>query len=108
MPLIKIEITRELIAQGGKSCCWSCPIALGLFFETGFSWAVEPSVLNVEDVSRRYSRFVATYIRVESRSPYYEIPLPTECGRFIERFDDGRIVHPFAFDFELPDELATP
>lgn len=79
---MKITVTQEDIEKG-KRGCRNCPIALATNRTTLLDAAVYPHCIISVDMGTVWV-------------------LPKKAQQFIQRFDDGKPVHPFTFDIELP------
>jgi hypothetical protein len=76
---VKIKVTQEDIAMGSKNDCFYCPIALAL----------------------KRHEFVRVHVGTDvfyaDNHPY---PLNKKAVKFIERFDSGKPVKPFSFEWK--------
>lgn len=87
---ITINVTQDDIRDGEPQANNICPIALALR-------RLMPDVIPA----------VYEYSAVVGAVPHrQEIPLPPAAIDFIGDFDAGNTVAPFAFDLDVPDELA--
>lgn len=99
MPIVKVQVTAEDIADGRRGCVHKCPVA------------------------RAVTRVLTRYAYVKVDGPTYpnewtariflhgcirhELSLPDVVAQFAISFDDEDAFRPepFAFDLEVPDEL---
>jgi hypothetical protein len=82
----RINVTDEDISNGVPGQSWFCPIALAIRRELGL-----------------VAGEVAAYGSCCRVLKDDTIQLPSEAGDFINCFDEGLPVGPFAFDLVLPD-----
>jgi hypothetical protein len=89
---VRVTIDQVMIDHGRKGDCSSCPVALGLLQAVGGRFGtvdVYPglAVLRPAGGDRRDARVVT---------------LPRTVSKFVEDFDAGRGVAPFAFKVTVP------
>lgn len=82
----KIQVTEEDIMKGRPRAYCECPIALAL--------------IRVFGQSRVCGVTGQTIDIAECGWADDEIPLPSECAKFVNRFDTGELVGPFEFELE--------
>ena len=80
---IKVKVTKKDIANGKRSKCTKCPIALAIRRVQGCS-----------------TYMVSSY-SIYNRSYEYLCNLPKKAANFVSQFDDGNKVKPFSFTVEL-------
>lgn len=81
---LHVEVTAEDIAAGVKEDGQSCPIALAMQRCSG--------VLHVD---------VGEQLRITTDALEYQVFAPLEAATFMDQFDSGETVAPFAFDVEV-------
>jgi hypothetical protein len=83
--MIRIKVTQEHINKGRRRACRQCPVALAIVEQTEFPnpWVGDTHVDLV----------------TSPESPSYK--LPAEVQRFIDNFDNGKPVKPFAFNLKI-------
>ena len=85
---MKITVTKEDIRKGKIGRQKSCPIALAIL-RSGlkFGWyGVDVDMVYLKGLD--------------------EIELPSKATKFIDLFDEGKIVKPFSFNLPIPNEGA--
>jgi len=82
-----IEVTRDDIRRGHPEDDCRCPVSLAIRRAVGLDTSVGDGVIVVD---------YATPWQIEIWSP-------EEVIQFVEDFDAGRKVKPFAFELDLPD-----
>ena len=82
---MKIEVTQKDIEKGKRNSSRFCPVARAVRRAT----------------RKRYIEVTGRTIFIERK----ELFVPLKVTRFINRFDDSILVHPFSF--ELPDEAFS-
>lgn len=85
MKRVKVKVTQAHINEGKKHEPSSCPIALAITDATGEQWCAG-----------------TTYVRRCTQQLELGIRLPPSVMAFIETFDLGQPVKPFAFTLEVP------
>jgi len=83
---VRVEVTMDDIAHGERHSCTQCPIARALKRQGHMA---DPSVDGL-------------YIQDDERGMCGRTP--SEANQFIQMFDDGCHVEPFAFDLTLERE----
>lgn len=83
MKTLTVTVTADDIAEGEALSCSACPVALAIR-RLGYPHA---------RVDWGYAMMRGYDARIE---------LPPAAVKFIEDFDDGRVVHPFVFEFNVP------
>ena len=85
MSAITVTVTTDHIAAGKREDCENCPIALAVA-------EIFPGTPYVDE-------FTCIITAIDGSET--EFDLPDEAREFIEGFDNGENVAPFAFDAEL-------
>lgn len=97
--LTKIEVTQEDIRSGQRCDCTRCPLAVAVARKA-------PGAKQVS-VSNGMAWFFAR--NPDEHSPVAELlsqaALPGEGRLFYVQFDQGKIVAPFSFDLDIPEEF---
>lgn len=94
-----IEVTAEDIRLGTPASACQCAIALAALRALGDGFA---GFLMAEDAGIGEERLqVSLYENRAAHVPYAAYPLPPAAVSFIDRFDNGRPVEPFAFTARL-------
>lgn len=96
MPIVTIEVTLRDIVTAEFGCATRCPIASALHRITGRIWSVEGSERWLEYRAGAY----------DAAGVLVVIDLPEAAWKFAARYDAHNHVDPFAFEVDLPDELA--
>lgn len=91
MAKVRINVSSEAILNGVRDDCRRCPIARSAWN----SFPPHSAIAAFRDELR---------VRLPHHSSVLKFPLPVEAREFINRFDDGLQVEPFAFDLDIPDE----
>jgi hypothetical protein len=88
MKTIHVEVTQEDIDEGQPlpSCC---PIAMAVCRATGLGASVFGSIMELWNI--------------ETGDARAKVTLPSRCVGFVDEFDSGITVSPFAFDIEVPE-----
>jgi hypothetical protein len=82
-----ITVTAQHIAQGARSNCWRCPIALAV------REAFPDTAIAVSDF----------YIQMTLDGQQRIIRTPRETALFIRAFDTGVPIEPFSFTVDYPE-----
>ncbi len=90
---MKVFITQEHIDKGVKSNCTECPTALAILEQCEVD-TIEVGSLWVE-------------VRRNCALCPYELDMPSSLKRFIEKFDDGKLVTPIEFEIDLPKRVRS-
>lgn len=93
MATVTIEVTQEDINAGRRADCRACPIARATKRKV--------PACHVE-VGRYYVVLMTSRV-----GDSYDFRLPDFARRFVEDFDFGIPVEPFAFDLIVHDELIS-
>ncbi len=88
---VRIEVNAGDIAHGERHSCRSCPVALAVARE--FPWT-SPIV---DGCTVDFGSDGESWLWAEA---------PDAVNAFIEAFDGGKPVTPFAFDLDVPDEVG--
>lgn len=87
-----INVTAEHIAKGVRDSCSHCPVALAIR----------------EALPHGPGLWVdSAHVTVGKSGHWTEVGLPDAVTRFIEAFDQGDPVQPFAFELDYPAEVAA-
>ena len=92
---VRVEVSAKDIAEGRVNSKRFCPVARAA------TRALAPYGLDVSVGWLNVRAHRAGDNRV------FVLPLPTEAEFFVEDFERGRLVRPFAFELELPAEVAA-
>jgi hypothetical protein len=91
---VRVEVTAEDIAKGERAECGRCPVALAC------KRVLPGARVMVDGCSIDFTLKPAGEGEWDD---WTSIEAPAEVDAFIQAFDDGHPVAPFAFDLDIPE-----
>lgn len=97
MAIIHVDVTADDIASGKESDCAHCPVAR----------AIGRALRDINHNLGAEAAYLGITIYSAGRFRRWHVTPPVVVSFWMRDFDMGRVVPPFAFRLEIPDEVIT-